>query len=78
MGITWFPGVTEGDQLWLITYKRRIYKGRINGKLIAHEGSEGRGGGFGGRHKSNLEPYGESGKCYRDKRQNPPFLHKRL
>lgn len=34
---------------------------------------EARGGrGFGGRHKSNLEPYGESGKCYRDKRQNPP------
>ena len=74
MGITWFPGVTEGDQLSLITYNRRIYKGRINGKLIAHEGSEGRGG-FGGRHKSNLEPYGE---CYRDKRQNPSFLHKRL
>ena len=48
VGITWFPGVTEGDQLSLITYKRRIYKGRINGKLIAHEGSEGRGGGLEG------------------------------
>lgn len=36
------------------------------------------GGGFGGRHKSHLEPYGESGKYYRDKRQNPSFLHKRL